>query len=73
MKNFPSVLIRTGLIGVVIVLVLNLYEHFVNAQPAAIPFGEYWWLSWFPAYLIWLVLLIAGLRGKARRKHRDDA
>ncbi|MFK7831434.1 MAG: hypothetical protein AB8B57_16795 [Congregibacter sp.] len=67
MKHFPTLLIRGGIFGVVLVTVLNLYAYFGAGQPAANPFHEYWWVSWFPAYLIWLVLLVAGLRGKARR------
>lgn len=71
MNKLPQKLIWTGLTGLAVVMACNLYAHFVTAQPAAIPLGEYWWLSWFPAYLIWLVLLVAGLRGRARRKALD--
>lgn len=66
MNRIPQKLLTVGSIGLVIVVLLNGYAFFVKAQPAAVLFSGYWWASWFPAYLIWLVFIVAGLRGRSR-------
>ena len=45
-----------GLIGLLITLVLNLFNHFVLGVG-----GGAWWSLWFPGYLVWSVFLVIGI------------
>lgn len=60
MKFEPRKIRNMGLIGFVILLVLNSYGYFILDQPAAQFFAENWWSTWAPSYLVWLVLSIVG-------------
>lgn len=68
MKVASSTLRSSGIIGLSIVSVLNLFAHFYLEQPAAVLFCESWWSSWLPAYIVWVVLLVVsfGIRNKSR-------
>src|SRR5580765_1927169 len=52
--------LRSGLIGVAILVSLNAIGYFVLAQPAAVAFSEHWWSTWFPVYAVCVVLLSTG-------------
>lgn len=56
-----NALLRVGLIGLGITLVLNLLGLFVFHRPTAVFFTEQWWSSWFPSWMAWTVLTITGL------------
>ncbi len=64
-----NTLLRVGLIGLCINLVLNLFGLFVLAQPAARFFSDEWWSVWFPTFVVWVVLTIVGL-GRLRADRR---
>lgn len=66
MEKIAGMLIRVAVVGFSLVLALNLFLHFAMRKPLAEFFTSFWWIGWFPAYLIWLVMLVMGYRGKAR-------
>jgi hypothetical protein len=56
-----NALVSVGLVGLGIQLVLNLLGLFVFHKAAAVFFTDEWWSSWFPALLVWIVFIIAGI------------
>lgn len=59
--------LRSGTIGAIILPLLNAFGYFVMHQPAAVPFSEKWWSTWFPVYAVCLVLLVYGAVATLRR------
>ena len=59
---------RVGLIGIAIFIALNTFAVLVLQNPAAQPFSSDWWSQWFPAVLVFLVLLAAGLAVSHRKR-----
>lgn len=72
MKINSGMMLRVSALGLLIVVGVNALGYFYWKQPAAIPFSEYWWVAWFPAYIFWLVTFVAGLRGRARERESGD-
>jgi hypothetical protein len=60
--------LRSGLIGVAILVPLNAIGYFVMHQPAAVPFSEQWWSTWFPVWGVCAVLLVYGAVATLRRR-----
>ena len=56
--------LRIGLIGFGIVSLLNLLAAFELNLLAAAPFTVAWFSSWFPAYVVWLVFVLVGVKQK---------
>ena len=71
MESIARKLIYVGIAGLVLACLLNALALLMLGQPAALPFSKYWWVSWLPFYLIWLVFLVAGLRGRRRNSPAD--
>jgi hypothetical protein len=63
-----NALLRVAWIGLAITLVLNLLAIFVFHKGAAVFFTEQWWFSWFPSWVVWIVLTIAGLGARRHSK-----
>ncbi len=63
-----NALLRVALIGLAITLVVNLLGIFVFHKAAAVFFTELWWSSWFPSWIVWIVLAIAGLGARLHSK-----
>ena len=61
--------VAMGLIGLLITLGLNLFNHFVRGVG-----GNVWWSVWFPGYVVWFVFLIIGLGlSKKNRPGPDES
>ncbi len=63
--------LRLGLIGFGISLLVNLAGVFVFKKPAAEFFSDDWWSTWFPSHVVWLVFLITGLGMQLSRKDKN--
>jgi hypothetical protein len=63
-----NALLRLGLIGLSITLVLNLLGDFGFHRSTALFFTEHWWTSWFPSWIVWVVLTIIGLGARRQAK-----
>jgi hypothetical protein len=61
-----------GLIGLAGTIVLNLAALLILKKTSAEYFSDKWWSDWFPAYGVWLVLIIIGFASYCRQKS-DDA
>ena len=48
--------VTMGLIGFLITLALNIFNHFVLGVG-----GDAWWSLWFPGYVVWFVFLVIGV------------
>ena len=65
--------LRVGLIGLSITLAINLFGFLVLRQAAARFLTHDWWSVWFPSFIVWLTITIAGLwrRSSDRREGQD--
>ena len=66
-------ILRIGLIGLGITLVVNLLGIFVFKTPAAEFFADEWWSTWFPSLLVWLVFTIVGVGVKISGKGKSES
>jgi hypothetical protein len=62
MRNFKA--LKMGMIGFSAVALINLMAFYFWNNPAARWFSEAWWVSWFPGYAVWIVLLLVGIGQK---------
>jgi hypothetical protein len=60
--------LRSGLVGVAILVPLNAIGYFVLAQPPAVAFSKHWWSIWFPVYAVCAALLLYGAFATLRRQ-----
>ncbi len=60
---FLNYFVKMGSIGLLVVLVLNLFNQYVLEVGTGT-----WWSVWFPAYIVWFVFLAIGV-GLSRRKN----
>lgn len=63
--------LRLGLAGTFITLTLNIIGFLALKHPAALPFHDQWWTSWFPLYAIWFVFLLVGLAHYLRSLNKE--
>ena len=66
MKNFDA--LKIGLIGLVIVFLINLIVIFFFKKNSSEFFTDNWWTSWFTTYLVWIVFIIIGIGQKLKNK-----
>ena len=66
-------MLKVGLIGLAITLVLDFAGILIFRQPAAQFFAGDWWSVWFPSFLVWIVIAIIGIgRQLSRKPERGD-
>jgi hypothetical protein len=59
MRYFKA--LKLGMIGFSAVGLINLMAFFFLKIPSARWFSSEWWISWFPGYAVWIVLLLVGI------------
>lgn len=64
-----KVLLRIGVIGFTIALVVNLIALYVYAKPSAEFFSQNWWAEWFPGYAVSISFLAIAVTQKCLRSN----
>jgi uncharacterized membrane protein len=64
--------LRLGLIGLSITVALNLFGVLVLSQAAARVLADEWWSVWFPSFVVWFVIVMAGLGPQSSRREGSD-
>lgn len=60
--------LKVGLFGLGITLSINLAGLLLRSQPATIFFSLDWWATWSPAYLVWSILSVVGIKYEVKRR-----
>ena len=67
-----NAMLRLGLIGLSITLALNVFGVLVLRQAAARALTDDWWSVWFPSFVVWFVIVMAGLGPQSSRREGPD-
>ena len=62
MNQSRAAILKFGLIGLGVTLLVNLLGIYVFPKPAAELFTADWWSAWFPPYSVWIVFTVVGMR-----------
>jgi hypothetical protein len=71
MRDKTCAAFNIGVAGALITMSLNLIAFLVLKHPAALPYHDQWWSSWFPIYAVWFVFLMIGVALHASSSKRD--
>jgi len=64
----PRKMLRMGVIGLSVTLILNLFGLFVLGKSSCAFFSHQWWPDWFACYCLWSTFTVIGFFGSANWK-----
>ena len=61
-------MLRMGVIGLSVTLILNLFGLFVLGKSSCVFFSHQWWSDWFACYCLWTTFTVIGFFGSTNWK-----